>query len=189
VVLILFSGTTVVVHVPLQVCTPDGMLMKDSYQKVGGTVYQYYPLTMHSNQWLLLLQCVESGFKHTRRFYLDMIRLSRFEQLELTQTCCRFTNHENRIWDNLKDEDVQEIRDEEQELSDTLETEMSNFQSCSIAELEVLWRKEIDKLMQLQGNNFLCFGEPLLGLGSCLWLVLYTVLSTICSVGFGLTVM
>ena len=150
-------------------CTPAGMLLKDFHQKVGSDTHRSYPLTMHSwvNQWFLLLKGAEKDFEHTERFYLDMIRLSRFEQLELTHTCCRFTK-KHIIWDSLKDEDVEEIRDEEQELSDTLESEMSNFQSCSIAELEVLWRKEMDNLMQLQGNNFLCVREHLLDLGSCL---------------------
>jgi len=150
-------------------CTPAGMPLKDYHQKFGSTAHRSYPLTMHAwvNQWFRLLKDVEIDFEHSRRFYLDLIRLSRFEQLELTHTCCRFTNHEHRTWDVLEDEDAEEIRDEEQELSDTLESEMNTFKSCSITELEILWRKEMDKLMQIQGNNFLGVREPVFDLGSC----------------------
>ena len=148
-------------------CTPTGGLLKDFYQKVGSTAHRSYPRKMHVwvNQWYQLLKEAEKEFEYTRQFYLGLIRLSRFEQLELTHTCCRLTNQERRIWHNLEDEDVEEIRDEEQELSDTLESEMSAFQSYSIAELEILWRKEMDKLMQIQASNFLEVCEPIFDLG------------------------
>ncbi|KAE9370181.1 ankyrin [Stipitochalara longipes BDJ] len=150
-------------HCPCSIsgCTPAGMLLKDFHQKIQDITHRSYPLTMHSwvNQWFQLLKGIETDDQHSKRFYLDMIRLSKFEQLELTHTCCRFTNHEYRHWVTLEDEDVEEIRDEEQELSVILESEMNAIQLCSVAELEFIWRKEMDKLMQLQGNNFMDVGH------------------------------
>jgi hypothetical protein len=64
----------------------------------------------------------------------------------------------------MDEEDVEGIRDEERELIDLLESSMSAVQSCSISELESLWRKEMDKLMELQGNNFVWAGNPLINL-------------------------
>jgi hypothetical protein len=60
----------------------------------------------------------------------------------------------------MDEEDEEEIRDEERELIDLLESRMSAAQSCSISELESLWQKEMDKLMELQGSNFVCAGNP-----------------------------
>lgn len=143
-------------------CTPAGILLKDLQQKIGNNIHRSYPLTMHSwvNRWLRLLHKFENDSEYSRHFFLDTIRLSKFEQLELTHTCCRFTNPENRVWIIPEDEDVQEIRDEEQELSDILESEMSDIQLYSISELENIWRHEMDKLMMLQGSNFLGVGNP-----------------------------
>jgi ankyrin repeat protein len=147
-------------------CTPAQILLKDFHHKRGDTAHRSYPLTMHSwvSQWLQLLKGAETDFEHSRRFFHDAIRLSRFEQLELTHTCCRFVDHGDRLWIDMDEEDVEGIRDEERELIDLLESSMSAVQSCSISELESLWRKEMDKLMELQGNNFVWAGNPLINL-------------------------
>jgi len=67
----------------------------------------------------------------------------------------------------MDEEDVEEIRDEEQELIDILETKISAVQLFSMSELQILWRKEMDKLMELQGNNFMSVGKALINLGHC----------------------
>jgi hypothetical protein len=143
-------------------CTPAQILLKDLHHKRGDTVHRSYPLTMHSwvNQWLQLLKGAETDFEYSRRFFHDAIRLSKFEQLELTHTCCQFVDHGDRLWINMDEEDEEEIRDEERELIDILESGMSAAQPCSISELESLWQKEMDKLMELQGNNFVSAGIP-----------------------------
>jgi hypothetical protein len=125
---------------------------------------------MHSwvKEWFRLLKSAEKEFEYSGRFFLDAIRLSKFEQLELTHTCCRFVDHGDRVWINLGEEDVEEIRDEEQELIDILEIEMSAVQSCSFLELEILWRKEMDTLMELQANNFVMVGNTLIDSGDCI---------------------
>ena len=152
-------------------CTPAQILLKDFHHRLGDTTTRRsYPLAMHSwvREWFRLLKSAEKDFEYSRRFFLDAICLSKFEQLELTHTCCRFVDHGDRVWINLDEEDVEEIRDEEQELINVLEIEMNPVQSWSFLELEILWRKEMDKLMELQFNNFVMIGNPLINLGDCI---------------------
>jgi ankyrin repeat protein len=137
-------------------CTPSNMLLKDFNQKIRDIPHRSYPLTMHSwvNHWFRLLKKVEKDFEHSRPFFLEIIRLSKFEQLKLTHTCCRFVDHGDRHWITLDEEDVVEILEEEEELSAVLEQEMGALERCSIPELEALWLGETDRLMQIQSENF-----------------------------------
>lgn len=147
-------------------CTPGNKLLKDFNQKIGKTTHRSYPLTMHSwvNEWFRLLKSVEKDYEHSRQFFLEMIRLSKFEQAELTHTCCRFVDHGDRLWISLDEEDVDEILDEEEELSAALDQEMSALALCPLSGLEALWLTETDKLMEIHYGNFHDVSSPLIDL-------------------------
>jgi hypothetical protein len=140
-----------------QGCTPGLILLKEYRRNLGDVTHRSYQLGRHSwvNKWLQILTALEEGFEYRRCFFLDMIRLSKFEQLELTHTCCRFLNREDRCWTSLDEDEVDEILDEEKELIVILEKGVSDAELCSPSDLEALWSEETNKLMQIQARNFL----------------------------------
>jgi hypothetical protein len=62
------------------------------------------------------------------------------------------------------EEDVDEILDEEKELTIVPEQEMGLLEMCLASELEALWSAEADKLMQIQARNSEVVSTPLIDL-------------------------
>lgn len=105
-----------------------------------------------ASKWLKLFEGIKDEPLYRRQFLLELIRISKFVQLELTHTCCRFSGSHDSPWTVLDEEDVDEIRDEEEELINILEEEMIDVDSCGL-DLEAVWRAETEKLTEFYDRD------------------------------------
>jgi hypothetical protein len=79
-----------------------------------------------------------------------MLRLAKFEELELTHTCCRkscLKGFPSTLWDLLDDDEIDEIMDEEKEIIQDLEFYMRRIEHDLSPNLEEAWMKELTKLL------------------------------------------
>jgi len=85
--------------------------------------------------------------------------LRRFEELELTHTCCRkprkyIKAYKGEEWTKLDEDEVDEIRDEEKELITTLETELQDMELGWDSDvINEVWQEEIFKLLETRARN------------------------------------
>jgi hypothetical protein len=61
---------------------------------------------------------------------LDMLRVLKFEELELNHTCCRTLYQYLDDSHKLEDEEIEEIHEEEMELAELLDQEMQDIENC-----------------------------------------------------------
>jgi ankyrin repeat protein len=135
-----------------QGCTPSNFILKDLCRVES--VLKEYDLSQYlgSLEWLQLLR-VHKGLETANAALLDMIRMSRFEELELTHTCCR--KHWSREpWQLLDDDEVDEIMDEEQEIIQGLEKELAAMQSSINESPEEFWLKALPSLLRTRARRY-----------------------------------
>jgi ankyrin repeat protein len=135
-------------------CTPAHILLKEYYdfRNYTGT----YPLAqyMWSFEWLHMLELVK-GFKPAKQCVFDMLRLAKFEELELTHTCCRKYNRKKSWQAFCKGEaaetakDVAEVMDEEAEIIEELELHMKEIEQHLgfSSDLESVWMDGLPQLL------------------------------------------
>lgn len=94
-------------------CTPGHILLKENLQIPDSDDYKTYPLGQYAlfSEWLQLLRHVQ-GLEHTKTILLDLARLCRFEELELTHTCCRkplkaIKAYKGEEWTKLDEDEVE----------------------------------------------------------------------------------
>jgi hypothetical protein len=88
------------------------------------------------------------GPEHARLCLLEMIRLSKFEELELTHTCCR-QHWYGHVSPKIDEDDALEIVDEEREIVEELQKQMTEIEQHVETELESLdgiWIRELENL-------------------------------------------
>lgn len=61
---------------------------------------------------------------------LDMLRVLKFEELELTHTCCKELHPFSHDLHIVEDEEISEIHEEEIELAELLDKEMQDIENC-----------------------------------------------------------
>jgi len=115
-------------------------------------------------EWLHLVNDIQ-GFHVAKSVLLDMIRLVKFESLELTHTCCRkVSSHKSGLWPDLEADEVDEIMDEEKDLILILEKEMEDIEKALCQDLEEIWLQELTKLLLLRARRY--WSSPL-SMSSC----------------------
>ena len=135
-------------------CTPAHILLKEYYDFRSYT--GNYPLAqyMWSFEWIHMLECLK-GFDSTKQCVLDMLRLAKFEALELTHTCCRKYNRKGWWQAFCKGkaaeiaENVAEVMDEEAEIIEELELQMKEIeQDLGLgSDLERAWMDGLPQLL------------------------------------------
>jgi len=68
------------------------------------------------------------GFEVAKQCLLDMLRRAKFQELELTHTCCRGLHSYALLYRHIEDEEIDEIMDEEKEMVEILEQEMGDVE-------------------------------------------------------------
>jgi hypothetical protein len=109
---------------------------------------------MWSFEWLHMLELVK-GFKPAKQCVFDMLRLAKFEELELTHTCCRKYNRKKSWQAFCKGEaaetakDVAEVMDEEAEIIEELELHMKEIEQHLgfSSDLESVWMDGLPQLL------------------------------------------
>jgi hypothetical protein len=141
-------------------CTPGHILLKEHLQIDDSEDYETYPL----GQYVLVFEFFEllgnaQSFEYTKTILRDIARLRRFEELELTHTCCRkprkyIKAYKGEEWTKLDEDEVVEIRDEEKELITTLETELQDMELGWDSDvINEVWQEEIFKLLETRARN------------------------------------
>jgi ankyrin repeat protein len=119
-------------------CTPSNLILKEHIMSSGSRkdiwAMEFLSLVKETTSVETAKQCL-----------LDMLRLVKFEELELIHTC----HLESYFFHSLKDdnvvddEDVEEILDEGKEVIETLEHEMLDMEDLSMGDLEQLFLSAI----------------------------------------------
>jgi hypothetical protein len=75
------------------------------------------------------------GLEAAKQCLLDLLRLVKFHELELTHTCCPATDilAGRRV---MEDDEVEEIMDEEREIVEALELEMQEIEKTLATDLD-----------------------------------------------------
>jgi ankyrin repeat protein len=135
-------------------CTPGLLLLKEYLYWISP--YGPYPLGTYI--WSLeYLQVIEdiNGLICARKCLLEMIRLVRFEELELTHTCCQKRSQKG-LWQTLVDEnDIDEIMDEEKDIIQDLEQQMAELEKYfDDTAVEDVWIEELQKLLAVRAGRY-----------------------------------
>jgi hypothetical protein len=95
-------------------------------------------------EYLTMLQELRTT-QEAKTSLLSMLRIARFNRLELTHVCCRRPDEHGRItkFKPLLEEDAQEIIDEEMVTINELEIQMAELSELPYDSLEELWLQEI----------------------------------------------
>jgi ankyrin repeat protein len=142
-------------------CTPISILLKE-YHELWEIRYPCLPRCQYflGLEWLDLIRKI-NGLEHARQCLLDIIRLVRFEELELTHTCCRrrkLSTEWKGLWTLMDEDEADEILDEEKEGVSKLESQMCDIEkhiylSYSGSELEAIFFPEVTKLIQIRNKR------------------------------------
>jgi len=128
-------------------CTPAHLLMKCRFQylhrKSESPDYCAIGQWIWSIEWLHMLQLIK-GREFARNCLLDLMRLAKFEELELTHTCCRQHWYEP----DFDDDEIHEILDEEKETAEDLEQQMEEIGKFVCPEPDDRWITELSKLVK-----------------------------------------
>jgi hypothetical protein len=89
-----------------------------------------YDASNPKNIWIvdyvnLVKECIR--LKAAKQCLLEIVRFSKFQELELTHTCCRESGY-GTFMKNLEDDEVEEIMDEERQIIETLENEIQDIE-------------------------------------------------------------
>jgi ssDNA-binding Zn-finger/Zn-ribbon topoisomerase 1 len=134
-------------------CTTAHILLKEYYgfRDWTGT----YPLAqyMWSFDWLHLLEVVK-GFESAKQCVLDMLRSAKFEETDLTCTCCRKCNRKEswqtfgKVDNTEMTNDVAKVMDEA-ELIEELELQMKEieYDLDRGSDLEMVWMDGLPQLL------------------------------------------
>lgn len=140
-------------------CTPAHILLKAHHKfgKYAGS----YPLVQYiwSFEWLHLLKDVK-GLESAKECVLDMLRLAKFEELNLTHTCCR-KYHRKGPWHVIDEDEVFEIMDEEKEMIEDLELQMRKVEHGLSSNLEEAWMMGLTQLLTARQHIDSCSGTGL----------------------------
>jgi ankyrin repeat protein len=133
-------------------CTPSNLIIKEHIMSSSSRkdiwAMEFFSLVEETR-----------GIETAKQCLLDMLRLVKFEELELTHTCQQETFLVQSLnGDNFIDEeDVEEILDEEKEIIETLEQEMLRIEKLAWDDLEQLllravvlrkWDEELELELQ-----------------------------------------
>lgn len=141
-------------------CTPINVLLKE-YYKLWEIRYPCLPRCQYflSLEWLDLIRKI-NGLEQAKQCLLDIIRLARFEELELTHTCCRrkIKSEWKGVWTLLDEDEIDEIVDEEREIIADLESQICEIEKNmhskqSGSELEAMFFSEVTKLIQIRNKR------------------------------------
>ena len=142
-------------------CTPINILFKE-YHKLWEIQYPCLPRCQYflGLEWLDLIRKI-NGLEHTKQCLLDIIRIIRFEELELTHTCCRrrkLSTEWKGLWTMWDEDEADEILDEEKEGVSKLESQMCDIEkhmnlNHSGSGFEVMFFSEVTKLIQIRNKN------------------------------------
>jgi ankyrin repeat protein len=137
-------------------CTPINILLKEYHE-----LWERFPCLPRCQyflglEWLDLIRKI-NGLEYAKQCLLDIIRLVRFEELELTHTCCRrkLSTEWKGLWTMFDEDEVDEILDEEKEDVAKLESQMCDIEKHmhskhSGSELEAMFFLEVTKLIQIR---------------------------------------
>jgi hypothetical protein len=132
-------------------CTPINILLKE-YHCLWEIQYPCLPRCQYflSLEWLDLIRKV-NGLEQAKQCLLDIIRLVRFEELQLTHTCCRrkISSECKGPWSKL-DEDDEIIADLESQVGEIEEHIRSKH---SGSEIEAIFFSEVTKLIQIRNER------------------------------------
>lgn len=128
-------------------CTPGHIILKE-YREFWRQGYFGLPRSQYflSLVWLDLIRKVD-GLENAKQCLLDIIRLVRFEELELTYTCCRKLSSEWKgLWTTL---------DEENQIIADLEFEMCEIEKNihSGSDLDTIFFSEVTNLIQIRNGR------------------------------------
>jgi ankyrin repeat protein len=135
-------------------CTPGILLLKEHLYWIRRVCA--YPLGAHI--WSLeYLQAVADirGTECAQRCLLEMIRIVRFEELELTHTCCR-KQSQRGLWQTISDEsDIDEIMDEERDIIRDLDLQMEEVEK-NIYRTDIIdtWIQELGRLLPVRAGRY-----------------------------------
>lgn len=140
-------------------CTPSHVLLKEHRQVPDSDQYKMYPLGQYAwfLEWHELVRSIQ-GLEYVRRRILqDMTRLRRFEELELTHTCCRKPNvrwaHKGEEWTTLDADEVDEIRCEEKEIIAVLERQLEDSEPKFDSDFDEVFQEELCRLLEIRARN------------------------------------
>jgi ankyrin repeat protein len=114
-------------------CTPSNLIIKEHIMSSSSRkdiwAMEFFALVEETR-----------GIETAKQCLLDMLRLVKFEELELTHTCQQETFFVQSLdgGNVIDEEDVQEILDEEEEIIETLEQEMLDIERLAWDDLEQL---------------------------------------------------
>jgi len=133
-------------------CVPVNILLKE-YRELWVN-YKCLPRSQYFVvlEWLDLIRTV-LGLEDAKQCLLDIIRVVRFEELELTHTCCRkLSSKWKGLWTTLDEDEVDELLDEEKELIVDLESQMCQIEKDIHpgSNLDAIFFSEATKLIQIR---------------------------------------
>jgi hypothetical protein len=141
-------------------CTPAHLMLQGTYFKL---------FDRRANIWVLEFFAITKevkGLEAAKQCLLDLLRLVKFHELELTHICCRDT-HILADWKVMEDEEVEEIMDEEREIVEALELEMQDIEKALGTDLDqalltAIFQLSLKLKMLSQGNrtSFGCSVSP-----------------------------
>ncbi|RDL36101.1 uncharacterized protein BP5553_06713 [Venustampulla echinocandica] len=104
-------------------CTPSHTMLKETQKSILNCRYDIWAF-----EYIDILKETR-GPETAKNCLMDMLRLLKFQDLDLTHTCCR-GSHLDRNYSGrrIEDEEVEEIQDEEKELIEILEQEMRDVE-------------------------------------------------------------
>lgn len=142
-------------------CGPIQVLLKER---------KYWPLDIlpynfgHYIWTLEVLQTLQDvkGESFVRRCLANLIRLVKFEELELTHTCC-YKTLQKGLWQKMDADEILEIMDEQKELIEELELQMQDVGDVHYTNLEDAWMSQLQKLLGIRARKYPIHPKSLTG--------------------------